>query len=49
MKPDGLNPPGYTPSLFDQETCECGKEPGTFACKVKHIQINTGAAKAARD
>lgn len=26
--------------------CECGYAPGSFACKIRHLQINTGAAKA---
>lgn len=26
--------------------CECGYTPDSFACKIRHIQINTGAAKA---
>lgn len=28
---------------------DCGKPEGSFACKVRHLNINTGAAKAARD
>jgi hypothetical protein len=32
------------------ENCEeCGKPVGSFACKVRHININSGSAKAARD
>ena len=31
------------------EKCSCGYEDGTFACKIRHIQINSGAAKAAND
>jgi hypothetical protein len=27
--------------------CDCGYAPGSFACKIRHLQINTGAAKAA--
>jgi hypothetical protein len=27
----------------------CGRPADTFACKIRHIQLNTGAAKAARD
>lgn len=27
----------------------CGYQEGTFACRVRHVQVNTGAAKAARD
>lgn len=26
--------------------CSCGYAPGTFACKIRHLQINTGDAKA---
>jgi len=26
--------------------CECGYAPGSFACKIRHLQINTGDAKA---
>ena len=29
--------------------CECGYAPDTFACKIRHISMNTGAAKAAND
>lgn len=29
--------------------CECGYEPGTFACKIRHVHLNTGDAKASRD
>jgi hypothetical protein len=31
------------------ERHDCGYFEGTFACKIRHIQINTGAAKAAKD
>ena len=32
------------------EKCEgCGYERDSFACRIRHIQINTGDAKAARD
>jgi hypothetical protein len=32
------------------ETCEdCGYAEGSFACKIRHLSINTGAAKAAND
>lgn len=27
----------------------CGYPEGTFACKIRHVQLNTGDAKAARD
>ena len=29
--------------------CECGKVEGTFACKIRHINLNSGVAKAAND
>jgi hypothetical protein len=29
--------------------CECGKFVGTFACKIRHVQVNTGWAKSAND
>lgn len=32
---------------MDAEKHSCGYEEGTFACKIRHLQINTGAAKAA--
>jgi hypothetical protein len=32
------------------ETCEdCGKPEGSYACKIRHINLNTGWAKAAND
>jgi hypothetical protein len=27
----------------------CGRPEESFACKIRHLQLNTGAAKAARD
>ena len=27
----------------------CGYIDGSFACRIRHVQMNTGAAKAARD
>lgn len=36
--------------MSDNFLCEdCGKPEGSFACKIRHVQINTGAAKAAND
>jgi hypothetical protein len=32
-----------------RECPDCGKPADSFACKIRHIQLNTGAAKAARD
>lgn len=32
------------------QDCEgCGYEVDSFACKIRHLQINTGCAKAAND
>jgi hypothetical protein len=28
---------------------DCGYPVDSFACKIRHLQINTGAAKAAKD
>ena len=28
---------------------DCGWPEGSFACKIRHINMNSGAAKAARD
>jgi hypothetical protein len=36
-------------ALSFEHDCECGFPKGTFACRIRHIQINTGAAKAAND
>ena len=39
-------------AMEDQEVerCEdCGKPKWSFGCKVKHVMLNTGDAKAARD
>ena len=31
-------------------TCDgCGKPEGSFACKIRHLQLNTGFAKAYED
>ena len=35
---------------MDPELCpDCGKPAGTFACRIRHVHLNTGDAKAARD
>lgn len=34
---------------IDEQLHECGYFEGTFACKIRHIHLNTGAAKAADD
>lgn len=32
------------------DKCErCGYDEGSFACKIRHISMNTGDAKASRD
>lgn len=32
-----------------EATCEkCGKPADSFACKIRHLQINSGDAKASR-
>lgn len=36
---------GETLPLF----CSCGYPEGSFACKIRHINMNTGDAKAAND
>lgn len=28
---------------------DCGYPAGSFACKIRHLQVNTGFAKAAND
>lgn len=34
----------------EEKLCEdCGKVDGSFACKIRHVQINSGSAKAAKD
>lgn len=37
--------------IDDPVMCEdgCGKPRGSFACKIRHIQVNTGWAKSAND
>lgn len=35
---------------LETKPCDrCGYARGSFACKICHVQINTGAAKAAND
>lgn len=41
----GALPPGRHEVVID----DCGYPVGTFACKIRHIQINTGDAKADED
>jgi hypothetical protein len=34
----------------DTDTCpDCGKPADSFACRIRHVQVNTGWAKAAND
>ena len=35
--------------MNETKICVCGYEEGTFACKIRHIHLNTGWAKAAND
>ena len=36
--------------LLGLEVCpDCGKPEGSFACKIRHVQLNTGWAKSAND
>jgi hypothetical protein len=39
-------PDDTDPNAHYKCRCTCGYAPGTFACKIRHLQINTGAAKA---
>lgn len=35
---------------LDAEACpDCGRPEGSFACRIRHIHMNTGDAKASRD
>lgn len=34
---------------FSIDCPDCGYQIDSFACKIRHIQINSGAAKAAND
>lgn len=29
----------------DRDTCECGKERDSFACKIRHVHLDTSWAK----
>lgn len=31
------------------EKCSCGYEEGTFACKIRHVQVNTANLKRSRE
>lgn len=39
--PDDTDPAGHYKCR-----CECGYAPFSFACKIRHLHINTGDAKA---
>lgn len=39
--PDDTDPAGHY-----RCRCECGYAPYSFACKIRHLQINTGDAKS---
>ena len=34
---------------IDEQLCDCGWPEDSFACKIRHINLNSGAAKAAND
>lgn len=38
-----------TEETSEPKICSCGYPDGTFACKIRHISMNTGWAKAAND
>jgi hypothetical protein len=38
---------GHLGKAAEPELHDCGYPDGSFACKIRHVQINTGAAKAA--
>lgn len=46
-KPDDRVKPSHAIKI--PTTCSCGYPEGTFACKIRHVQLNTGDAKAAKD
>lgn len=35
--------------MTDTELCSCGYVLDSFACRIRHIHINSGDAKAAND
>lgn len=35
--------------IESEQMCTCGYPDGSFACKIRHITLMTGDAKAARD
>lgn len=40
------DPSSADPNAHYKCRCTCGYAPFTFACKIRHLQINTGDAKA---
>lgn len=36
-------------NALETPICACGYPDGSFACKIRHVQMNTGDAKAAQD
>ena len=48
MTPTAEHPDRRCP--LTEHLCEgCGYPEGTFACKIRHVHLNTGDAKAAKD
>ena len=35
--------------MSEAETCECGWPSGTFACKIRHVAVDTSGLRAARE
>lgn len=44
-----LHPEHFQDEQLPIDCSGCGYQIGSFACKIRHLQINTGAAKAAGD
>ena len=45
-----MSEPIYVDMPDPDDLCEvCGREKDSFACKIRHVQVNTGWAKAAND
>lgn len=40
------DPKSADPNAHYKCRCDCGYAPGTFACKIRHLHINTGDAKS---
>lgn len=39
----------WTPQVVTDPCPDCGKQRDSFACKMRHVVLDTGDAKAARD